>query len=306
MQPTISSRPIIFGTRQSRLARWQTDFVISQLKSIFPGIKIRIVTFMTHGDREIERPLPEIGGKGVFTLELEQALREGAIDLAVHSLKDLPIEEAPGVATAAISKREDARDVLVAARAWTLENLPTAARVGTSSLRRTAQLLAARPDLQLLPLRGNVDTRVRKTLAGEYDAIVLAAAGVIRLGLADAIREYLPFETMLPAPGQGALAMQCRADDRDLIAMLAPVDDPDARAEVTAERAFLESVGGGCSAPIAAFARVNGDHIELAAMVAAQDGRQVIRVSGAGKDPRALGFDLGRQALAQGAGELLA
>jgi hydroxymethylbilane synthase len=189
---------------------WQAEYTASLLRERWPGLQVQLREFVTTGDRVLDRPLPEIGGKGLFTEELEAALRAGEIDLVVHSLKDLPVEDAPGLMIAAIPMREDPRDVLVAARPVTLADLPAGARIGTSSLRRSAQLLAARPDLTLLPVRGNVDTRIRKVLEGQYDAIILAAAGVTRLGLMENVRQHLPFETMLPAPGQGALAVQCR------------------------------------------------------------------------------------------------
>ena len=297
------------GTRGSALARWQTDWVIERLKKPWPGLECSLKFFHTSGDKILDKPLPEIGGKGLFTEELESALRSGDIDLAVHSLKDLPIDNAAGLTLGAIGAREDARDVLISNQGYTLETLPRGARVGTSSLRRSAQLLAVRPDLVLLPLRGNVDTRVRKALNGDYDAIVLAAAGVLRLGLGEHITEYLSFDVMLPAPGQGALAVQCRADDQRTIDRLAPIDDFATRNCVTAERAFLNGLGGGCSAPVAAYAHSSfqspTSNLQLTGLVASIDGRRVIRVSGEGNDPAALGIDLARQALDQGAGELL-
>jgi len=302
-----TTRTPVIGTRGSKLARWQTDWVKAALSRAWPGLPIELRSFTTSGDRQIDRPLPDIGGKGVFTEELENALRAGEIDLAVHSLKDLPIEAAPGLALGAIGQREDARDVLIARDGQTLGNLPYGARLGTSSLRRSAQLLAARPDLQLLPLRGNVDTRVRKALSGDYDAIVLAAAGILRLGLGQHVSQYLSFKTMLPAPGQGAIAVQCRASDLDVLNWLRPLDDQPTRAAVTAERAFLAGLGGGCSAPIAAYATPGlGSTLSLTGLVAMVDGRRVIRVAGVGDDPLLLGAELAAQALAKGARELLA
>jgi hydroxymethylbilane synthase len=303
----LATRTLTLGTRPSKLARWQTDHVIQLLQAAWPDLDCRVVTFTTTGDKTLDRPLPEIGGKGVFTEELECALRAGEIDLAVHSLKDLPIDDSPGLTIAAVSEREDARDVFISHAGWTLATLPQSARVGTSSLRRSAQLLAARPDLTLLPLRGNVDTRIRKALQGDYDAIVLAAAGVLRLSLGEHITEYMPFEVMLPAPGQGALAVQCRADDAATRELLAAIDDPASRAAVTVERAFLDALGGGCSAPVAAYARCGMQNAEcrMTGLVASLDGRHVIRVSGIGSDPVVLGRQLAQQALAQGAGEFL-
>ena len=304
----ILTRSLTIGTRGSALARWQTDDVIRQLQSAWPGLDCRTQLMTTSGDRILDKPLPEVGGKGLFTKELENALRSGEIDLAVHSLKDLPIDAAPGLITSAICSRQDARDVLISRHRWTLDALPQGARVGTLSRRRSAQLLAARPDLTLLPLRGNVDTRIRKAMQGDY-AIVLAAAGVLRLGLGEHITEFLPFDVMLPAPGQGAMAVQCRADDAATRELVAAIDDPASRAAVTAERAFLQGLGGGCSAPIAAHALpssiAKGVGLRLTGLVASVDGRRVIRVSGAGADPLSLGAELAQQALGQGAGELL-
>jgi hydroxymethylbilane synthase len=282
-----------------------------QLQVAWPGLDCRTQLMTTSGDRMLDKPLPDAaaGGKGLFTEELENALRSGEIDLAVHSLKDLPIDDAPGLTLGAICTREDARDVLISRTGWTLDTLPHGARVGTSSLRRSAQLLAARPDLTLLPLRGNVDTRIRKAMQGDYDAIVLAAAGVLRLGLGEHITEYLSFDRMLPAPGQGAMSVQCRADDAATRELVAMIDDPASRAAVTAERAFLRGLGGGCSAPVAAYAQSPTSnlkpHISLVGLVASTDGRHVIRVSSEGTDPLSLGIELAQRALGQGAGEWL-
>jgi len=312
---SILTSSLQIGTRGSALARWQTDWVVSQLRAAWPELDCRARLFTTSGDRALDQLLPEIGGKGVFTAELETALRAGEIDIAVHSLKDLPtespfgIDDTPGVTLGAIGAREDARDVLIARDPWTFSALPRGARVGTSSLRRAAQLLAARPDLTLLPLRGNVDTRIRKVKQGDYDAIVLAAAGVIRLGLEAHISDYLSLEVMLPAPGQGAIAVQCRVDDVPVLELLSAIEDASSRAAVTAERAFLQRLGGGCAAPIAAYAQATSRHppsaISLTGLVASPDGRRIIRVSDKGDNPLTLGKTLAEQALTQGAGELL-
>ena len=291
----------LVGTRGSALARWQTSWVIEHLRIVWPKTTFETKLFQTSGDKLLDKPLPEIGGKGVFTEELENALRRGEIDLAVHSFKDLPIDNAVGLTIGAVCSREDARDVLISRDHRRLSELPRGASVGTSSLRRAAQLLAARSDLKLLSLRGNVDTRVRKAMNGDYAAIVLAAAGVIRLGLTSDIAEYLSFDVMLPAPGQGALAVQCRSDDPVTLELLAPIDDAASRNAVTAERAFLGGLGVGCSTPVAAYAHAGN----LVGLVASKDGRRVIRVNGAGNDPVALGAGLAHRALAQGAGELL-
>ncbi|HUF37625.1 MAG TPA: hydroxymethylbilane synthase [Anaerolineales bacterium] len=297
-------RPLVFATRPSALARRQTDLVIDLLRNPRPGFEARIVVITTQGDRILDRPLPEIGGKGLFTLELEEALLTGAVDAAVHSLKDLPTEESPGLILGAVPPREDARDVWVCPAGFGLDDAPAGTVVGTSSLRRAAQLLARRPDLDIRPVRGNVDTRLRKTREGQYGALVLAAAGLARLGLQDHITETLPFEVMLPAPGQGALAVQSRADDDRTLALLAAIEDPAARRTTAAERAFLRALGGGCSLPVGAHAVQDGERISLTAAVLSPGGERRIALSGQGDDPEALGAALAAEALAQGAAEL--
>lgn len=297
------------GTRASPLARWQTGRVSSALKDI-AGCDCQEILVTTEGDRRLEQPLPEIGGKGLFTEALESALRRGAIDFAVHSLKDLPVDEPDGLVVGAVWQRADPRDVVIAGSRTPLSALPPGAVVGTSSLRREAQLRSLRPDLTVRSLRGNVDTRVKKALAGSYDAIVIAAAGVVRLGLADAISEYLPLDVMLPAPGQGALAVQCRADDEETRSLLAQLDDPIARATTGAERGFLKELGGGCAAPIAAFCSYVADPrplLTLTGLVAATDGSRAIRVQGSAPlgEPQQLARRLAQDALARGAREIL-
>jgi hydroxymethylbilane synthase len=308
---TTASGAVRLGTRASRLARWQTAHIAAVLRRRHEGLSCTEVTLSTEGDRDDRTPLPEIGGKGVFTEALEAALRDGEIDVAVHSLKDVPVDEAPGLVLAALCFRADPRDVVIARDGYTLATLPRGARVGTCSTRRSAQLLALRPDLELAALRGNVDTRVRRALDGQYDAIVIAAAGVSRLGLADAVTEYLPLERILPAPGQGALAVQCRADDADVLALLRDLDDPDVRAATEAERGFLEGLGGGCAAPIAAHARVEqtpaGDRVLVRGLVASLDGRTVVtgETVGSVSRARATGLDLAADARMRGADALL-
>ncbi|MGH7614758.1 MAG: hydroxymethylbilane synthase [Gemmatimonadales bacterium] len=307
---TTATRALRGGTRASRLARWQTARVVDALRARV-GAACEEVLISTEGDRTLDQPLPEIGGKGVFTEALEAALRDTTIDFAVHSLKDLPVERSEDLVVAAVCSRADPRDVVIARDLRTLATLPRGARVGTSSTRRIAQLRAARPDLAIVPLRGNVDTRVRKALAGDYDAIVIAAAGVERLGLGEVIAEYLPYDVMLPAPGQGALAVQCRADDRATRALLETLDDPVARATTTAERAFLEGVGGGCAAPIAALGEAittsEPPMLRLTGLVASVDGRRVVRVAGEASlaDAEGLAHRLADDAIARGVRELL-
>ena len=296
---------LTFATRPSALARWQTKRVIQLLQAAHPGLECTELVITTTGDRELDRPLPEIGGKGIFTSELEDALLSGKVHAAVHSLKDLPVEDMPGIVIAAIPEREAAFDVLVSANGWTISNLPEGSRVGTCSLRRTAQLLAHRPDLTILPLRGNVDSRVRKVLNGDYDAIVLAQAGLTRLGLEAHISEVFPLDVMLPAPGQGALAVQCRANDTKTLELLASIHDPLTAAAVGAERAFLSGLGGGCSLPVAAFAQKNNGQIILTGAVISVDGKQAIRLSAVDKEPYELGERLAELVLERGAADLL-
>jgi hydroxymethylbilane synthase len=296
---------LTFATRPSALARWQTARVIQLLQAAHPGLECTERVIATTGDRELDHSFPQNRYKGLFTGELEEALLSGEVQAAVHSLKDLPIEETPGIVIAAIPEREAANDVLVCTGRQTLSSLPENARVGTSSLRRSAQLIAQRPGLTILPLRGNVDTRLQKMLNGVSDAIVLAQAGLTRLGLQSYISEVLPFAVMLPAPGQGALAVQCRADDTETLELLASIHDPSTAAAVGAERAFLASLGGGCSLPIAAFAEKNNGQIILTGAVISADGKQAIRLSAADKEPDRLGERLAQLVLERGAAELL-
>ena len=311
---------LIFATRPSALARWQTQAVIQALQACISGLNCIEHVITTRGDRILNQPLPEIGGKGLFTDELEAALLNGQVDCAVHSLKYLTVISSPDLSIGCIPTRGEVRDVLVSARRFSLQTLPAGAVVGTSSLRRAAQLLHARPDLVITSLRGNVDTRLRKALEGPYDAIVLAGAGLVRLGLDRHITEWLPLEVMLPAPGQGALAVQCRKDDPETLAILSNLEDPSTRLEVGAERTFLQELGGGCSMPVAAYAvsrqEAKADEMEISAsaaksavtltgLVASPDGRQVIRMRCSGNDAQALAVRLARQAIREGAGEIL-
>jgi hydroxymethylbilane synthase len=302
----MTSSSLTFATRPSALARWQTSWVIQALQAAWPGLACDEKAITTQGDRILDRPLPEIGGKGLFTQELEYELRQGTVHAAVHSLKDLPVEEPPELTIGAIPKRGDARDALISEKGYTLESLPEGARVGTSSLRRSSQLLAQRPDLRVEPLRGNVDTRLRKAEQGLYDAILLAGAGLIRLGFAGRISQWLPLEVMLPAPGQGALAVQCRLQDAQTLDLLTAIEDSAVRAAASAERAFLEGLGGGCSLPVAAHAEQRDGQLHLHGRVISLNGRRVIDCRSTGKDPQALGLSCARQAIEKGAAELLA
>src|SRR6266498_3126626 len=283
---------LIFATRPSALARWQTQWVINALKSIHHDLQCEEKIITTQGDHILDKPLPEIGGKGLFTQELENELLSGAVHCAVHSLKDLPVEIPEGLTIGCIPIRSEVRDALISKNGFTLTTLPQNAVVGTSSLRRAAQLLAIRPDLKIESLRGNVDTRLRKALEGQYDAIVLAGAGLIRLGLTKHVTEWLSLDVMLPAPGQGALAVQCRTDDQTTLDLLAGLEDKPTRKAVTAERAFLSGLGGGCAVPVAAYATAENQTIELTGLVISEDGKKAIQVNRTGTDAQLLGNEL--------------
>lgn len=299
---------LIFATRPSALARWQTQWVIHALQELHPGLECEEKIITTQGDRILDRPLPEIGGKGLFTQELESELLNEGVQCAVHSLKDLPVENPAGLTIGCIPTRAEVRDALISARGYTVATLPENASVGTSSLRRAAQILCLRPDLRIQSLRGNVDTRLRKALDGQYHAIILAGAGLTRLGLDAHVTEWLSLDLMLPAPGQGALAVQCRADDLSTLELLAALDDDSTRNAVTAERAFLSGLGGGCAVPVAAYAKVAGQTSEvimLKGLVISEDGGQVVKVTGRDVDALQLGNQLAQQAISQGADEIL-
>ena len=303
-----ASKVIRLGTRASALARHQADLAVAALTRADPALRVEILPFTTRGDRDLDRPLPEIGGQGVFTEELERALQAGEIALAVHSLKDLPTAQPASLAIGAVLERADPGDVLISRSRRTLATLPPNPGIGTSSTRRGAQIAALRPDARLLELRGNVETRVKKALDpdGPYDAIVLAAAGIARLGLDHAISERLAPEQVLPAPGQGAVALQCRAGDA-VAALLERVNHLPTWAAVTAERAFLAALEGGCTAPIAAFARADGPSLTLDGLVASTDGKTVLRFQaiGAIEGAESLGTGLAEQARRAGADRLL-
>jgi hydroxymethylbilane synthase len=296
------------GTRGSTLALWQTQYVAQRLKATIPEPEIQIKTIQTRGDLVRDRALSQVGGKGLFVKEIENALLSGEIDLAVHSLKDMPTEQPQGLTLGAILERADPRDALIV-RGGTgnLHSLPPGARVGTSSLRRRAQLLAAQPDLQVLDLRGNVDTRLRKLRDGRYDAVVLAVAGLVRLGHANAIGQALPVDLMLPAVGQGALCVEVRGDDEGTRRLISPLDHPPTRRAVDAERAFLRRLEGGCQVPIGAFAEVDDGQLRLRGLVAALDGSRLVRdeIRGPAEQAETLGMELAEQLLAAGGEEIL-
>jgi hydroxymethylbilane synthase len=306
MTTITTTSTLTIGTRSSKLALVQTHWVRDALLAGTPGLVVEVEHITTKGDIILDRPLSAIGDKGLFVTEIEEALRAGRIDLAVHSAKDLPSELPPDMAIAAFPRRADPRDALISLNGLRLAELPARARVGTSSLRRACQLRRLRPDLRIEDLRGNVDTRLRKLREGQYDAIVLAAAGLERLDLAGEATELLDPAVMLPAVSQGILAVEVRAGDTATAALLAPLDDPAARTAATAERAFLARIGGGCQVPVAAYARLEGDAIMLAGLIGSRDGRSVTgELSGPAGDPAALGAALAERLLGDGGQALL-
>jgi hydroxymethylbilane synthase len=295
------------ATRKSPLALWQTEHVAALLRDAHPGLQVELVPLSTRGDEVLDRSLSAIGGKGLFLKELEEAMQRGAADCAVHSLKDVPMELEPGFALPAILRRADPADAFVSNHFDNIDALPQGARVGTSSLRRQAQLRARRPDLRLLDLRGNVNTRLGKLDAGDYDAIVLACAGLLRLGFDARIRARLDAPDWLPAPAQGAIAVECREGDAATQALVAMLDDAPTRTCVEAERALNRALEGSCQVPVAAFAQRVGDALQLQGLVGdASDGR-IVRAAdhGAVAEPETLGRRVAQALLAQGAAGLL-
>ncbi|MBP9569272.1 MAG: hydroxymethylbilane synthase [Aeromonadaceae bacterium] len=299
---------IRIATRKSPLALWQAHFVQSRLQQLYPQLRVELLPMSTKGDKILDSPLAKVGGKGLFVKELEQAILAGDADIAVHSMKDVPVEFPEGLGLTIICERDDPRDAFVSTRFASIAELPAGSRVGTSSLRRQCQLRAQRPDLQVIDLRGNVNSRLAKLDAGEYDAILLAAAGLKRLGLHERISALLPAELSLPANGQGAVGIECRLDDNELLSLLAPLEHPQTRQRVLAERAMNRALQGGCQVPIGAYAELEGDTLWLRGLVGLPDGSRILRAElrGAVGEPEALGQALAEQLLTQGAAELLA
>lgn len=300
-------KKLVIATRRSRLAMWQAEHIKEKLEALHKGLQVELLPLSTRGDELLDRRLDDAGGKGLFVKELETALAEARADLAVHSMKDVPAELPPGFSIAAIPAREDPRDVLVSKRFASLAEMPAGGTIGTSSLRRSAQIVERYPALDIRLLRGNVDTRLAKLDRGDYDAIVLAVAGLKRLGLEARATARLSADEMLPAPGQGALGIECLAAREEVVALLAPLADGSTTACVLAERAVSRALGGNCSLPLAAFAQANMDNMRLRALVASADGRRVVRceLEGDIADPLALGERAAQELRRQGASEIL-
>lgn len=303
----MTETPIRIATRQSPLALWQANYVKDALMAAHPGLQVELVTMVTRGDVILDTPLAKVGGKGLFVKELEIAMLEGRADLAVHSMKDVPVDFPDGLGLVTICEREDPRDAFVSNTYAKIEDLPSGAIAGTCSLRRQCQLKAARPDLVIKELRGNVGTRLSKLDAGEYDAIILAAAGLKRLELESRIRSFIEPEQSLPAVGQGAVGIECRVNDQRVRALLAPLNHADTADRVRCERAMNLTLQGGCQVPIGSYALLEGDTIWLRALVGEPDGSQIVRgeIRGPRTQAEQLGITLAEQLLSQGAKEIL-
>jgi hydroxymethylbilane synthase len=304
---TLMAARLRIGTRGSQLALWQANWVKTAVEGHHPGTAVELVVIKTQGDKILDVPLAQVGGKGLFVKEIEEALLDGRVDLAVHSLKDMPSVLPPGLHIGAVPRREDPRDVLISREAKRFRDLPPSARIGTSSLRRAAQILHARPGMTIVPLRGNLDTRLRKLESEALDAILLAAAGIHRLGWAERVTEYLEPEFMLPAVGQGALCLEARRDDPAVASLIAHLEHATTRQAVAAERAFLQRLEGGCQVPIAGYATVAGNRLALTGLVADPSGAPLYRetLEGPAASAAALGLRLAEDLLARGAGAIL-
>lgn len=301
-------KPLVIATRESPLALWQARHVQALLREAHPGLPVDLLPMTTTGDQRLEGPLSQVGGKGLFVKELEQALLHGRAHIAVHSMKDVPAEQPPGLMLAAFLAGEDPRDAFVSARFDGLDALPQGACVGTSSLRRQTQLRHLRPDLRIEVLRGNVGTRLRKLDEGQYDAILLACAGLIRLGLPERIREALPVDRFVPAVGQGIVGIECRADDAETRARLVPLHDQESAVRLAAERALNARLGGSCQVPVAGHARIEGRRLHLDALVGDPQGHRLVRrqASASLDEATSLGQALASELLAAGGAEILA
>lgn len=305
---TEKTKLVRIATRKSALALWQAEFVKAQLEHFHDDVRVELVPMSTQGDIILDTPLAKIGGKGLFVKELEQAMLDGRADIAVHSMKDVPVEFPDDLELHTICEREDPRDAFVSNNFANIDALPQGAIVGTSSLRRQCQIRAMRPDLEIRDLRGNVNTRLAKLDSGQYDAIILAAAGLIRLEMGERIRDFIEPEVSLPANGQGAVGIECRIDDSVTKALLAPLEHNETRIRVNAERAMNRHLEGGCQVPIGAYALVDGNQVHLRGLVGAIDGSEILRdeISGHVYDAEKLGIELAKKLLAQGADKILA
>jgi len=304
----MTNRTVKIATRKSPLALWQAEYVREALIALHPDLQVELVRMSTQGDKILDVPLAKVGGKGLFVKELEQGMLAGDADIAVHSMKDVPVDFPEGLHLPVVCQREDPRDAFVSNQYQSIDKLPPGAKVGTSSLRRECQLRTSRPDLEVLPLRGNVNTRLAKLDAGDYDAIILAAAGLKRLGFDDRIRSSLTPEQSLPAIGQGAVGIETRINDDEINALIAPLRCPETWIVVTAERALNKRLAGGCQVPIAGYAVLNNGEIWLRGLVGRPDGTLMLRseVSGKAEDAEALGIQLAEDLLSQGADKILA
>lgn len=303
----MGKRTIKIGTRGSKLALWQSNWVKSELERRFPGLTAELFVIKTKGDKILDVPLAKVGGKGLFVKEIEEAILDRRVDIAVHSMKDMPGEVPEGLCIGAIPERENPHDAFVSLKWKGLNDLPKNARVGTSSLRRAAQLKRIRPDIRIETLRGNIDTRLNKLETGDFDAIILAAAGLLRMELGDRITEYLDEDAMLPAVGQGALSIESRLDDPEIVPLMAEMDHSETRTVVLAERAFLHRLEGGCQVPIAAHGRLKGDRISLTGLVSSLDGDTIIKdtFNGPAEDAQNMGVQLAEALLDRGAKAIL-
>ena len=301
------TQTVRIATRKSKLALWQAEHIQQRLEELHPGLTVELVPMSTKGDVILDTPLAKIGGKGLFVKELEVAMLEGRADIAVHSMKDLPVEFPDGLELHTICEREDPRDAFVSGKYNNLDEMPEGAVVGTCSLRRRCQIMEQFPHLIIKDLRGNVQTRLRKLDDGEFDAIILAASGLIRLELGDRITSFIPVEQSLPANGQGALGIECRSDDDAMKQLLQPLQCQETRIRVLAERAMNRRLEGGCQVPIGAYAELKGDSVYLRGLVGDPDGQQVLRdeIEGPANDAEALGTELAERLLKKGAGDIL-
>jgi hydroxymethylbilane synthase len=301
------SKKLTIGTRGSPLALWQAHWIKSQLESVHDDLTVDLVKIKTSGDKIQDVPLAKVGGKGLFTKEIEESMLRYETDIAVHSMKDVPVQFPPSLTLSVVTKREDPRDALIAKNGMKLDTLPKGARVGTGSFRRTTQLLNYRPDLEVVPMRGNVQTRLNKLESEGLDAIILAAAGLIRLDMADHITEYIEPEIMLPGGGQGAVGIESRKEDIDVMNRIFPLDHEETHRALEAERAFLTRLEGGCQVPIGVYATIEGETLYLRGLVGSLDGKQMLKAEqkGSVEDPEAIGFELAGEILNMGADKIL-